>query len=65
MEMKYRIDDEGQYIELLIMKGSHQFAAFLLDIEPLGEDAAWSLAHQVQALVFNSLGDGGGAPHID
>jgi c-di-GMP-binding flagellar brake protein YcgR len=63
--MKYRIDDEGQYFEMMIKKGEHQFCSFLIDIEPLGVDVAYNLAVQVQAMVFNALGDGGGAPHID
>jgi hypothetical protein len=57
--MQSRIDDEGQYFELMIKKGERQFCSFLIDIESIGEDAAFALAQQVQALVFNSLGDGG------
>jgi len=59
--MQYRIDDEGQYLELMIKKGQHQFCSFLIDIDPIGEDRAYEIAVQVQALVFNALGDGGGS----
>lgn len=59
--MNYRIDDEGGYFELIIQKGGRQFCSFLIDIEPLGEDRVLEIATQVQALVFNALGDGGGS----
>lgn len=59
--MQYRIDDEGGYFELMIKKDGHQFCSFLIDIEPLGEDRVLAIAQQVQALVYNALGDGGGS----
>ena len=59
--MQYRIDDEGGYFELMIKNGDHQFCSFMIDIEPLGEDRVMEIAHQVRALVFNALGDGGGS----
>lgn len=61
MVITKRLDDEGQYLELGIAIGDRQYCTFLVDVEPLGVDAAYNLATEVATLCFNRLGDGGGS----
>jgi hypothetical protein len=59
--IQHRIDDEGEYFELLVCKDGHQFSAFIVDVEPLGVDQSYSLALGVLEYIKSALGDGGGS----
>lgn len=59
--IQHRIDDEGEYFELLVSKDGRQFSAFLVDVEPLGVDRAYQLVLTVWDSMKTALGDGGGS----
>lgn len=44
MARAYQIDDEGDYIEVHLIQDGEKVGGLLVDVEPLGIDAAWGTA---------------------
>lgn len=58
MLRKFHIQDEGDYLEVFMIQDGDRIAGALVDVEPIGVDAAFDLATRLGVSFVNPVGDG-------